>query len=98
MLNLSDFHTVLHKVNVYKSCGEQFTLLHCKPCTFGLVKSCNFKNLKVYETKLNTVSRGLCNLLPHFLRSLPFLMTFFLETCVHIQHDLSVFSRVYGRF
>ena len=61
MMNLSDFHTVLHKVIVYKFCGEQFILLLCKKRTFGL---------KVYETKLYNVryhyKPWFVYLMPHF--------------------------------
>ena len=41
------------KLIVYKSCGELYLAVQCKTCTVWPSQSCNFKKLKVYETKLN---------------------------------------------
>ena len=39
------------KLFVYKSCGELSLAVQCKTCTTRPSQSCNFKKLKVYETK-----------------------------------------------
>ena len=42
----------LSKVFIYKSCHEPFLLVQCATYTFQPSQSCNFKKIKVYETKL----------------------------------------------
>ena len=50
-------HIAPNKVEIYKSYGAEVSLIHtlvvqCTTYTFGPAQSCNFKKMKVYETKL----------------------------------------------